>query len=248
MKKQLIFKLIGLFVIGQFLGSCKKEITPIYQAPNTNLKINWTHSIDGVPLTMDTIMYVNQSGSKYSVTRCQYYLSGFELTKLDGSKTKLEGIVYGDARQEKHEIKFNGFPAGTYTGIEFLIGLAPDQNISNSLESTEGNINMAWPDVIGGGYHFLKFEGYYLDTSNLKKGFTMHIGTNDMLIHHQKISYSFTVNENENSTINLNMNLNEWFKNPYTYNFNKDGNYTMAIPTLMTLLKNNGSDVFSIKE
>jgi hypothetical protein len=125
--------------------------------------------------------------------------------------------------------------------------MAPAQNISNSLDNTPENINMQWPEVIGGGYHFLKFEGRYLDSANINQGFTMHIGTNDMPIQHQKIAINVEVVESVSAELELKMNINEWFKNPYTYDFNKDGNYTMAIPELMVLLKNNGYDTFTNK-
>ena len=36
---------------------------------------------------------------------------------------------------------------------------------------------MAWPDVMGGGYHFLKLEGHYKKDS-LLAGYAMHIGQN----------------------------------------------------------------------
>ena len=41
---------------------------------------------------------------------------------------------------------------------------------------------MAWPTAMGGGYHFMKVEGHYLDTSNTIQGFAIHLGKNNNLV------------------------------------------------------------------
>lgn len=40
------------------------------------------------------------------------------------------------------------------------------------------------------------------------------------------------------------MNLNEWFRNPFIYDFNIDGNYSMGSSAAMAKLKANGVDIF----
>jgi hypothetical protein len=231
-------------------SACKKEDSPDENTPLThaNLTIQLNHRADGILIQFDSILYQNKAGNKYSLTRLQYYISGLVLTKSNEEKVQLSSVFYVDGRVKNQVLTLSEVPIGSYKSIQFLIGLNPSQNISNSLENTADNINMQWPEVIGGGYHFLKFEGYYLDTINLKQGFTMHIGTNEMLVQHVALPINFSITENHTQNLHLPMNINEWFKNPYSYDFNKDGNYTMAIPSLMTILKNNGNDVFTIQE
>jgi hypothetical protein len=240
--------LIGSFLMAFTLYSCKKEEAKIEPLPNTQLSILLSHQCDGKTVQFDSLLYTNESGSKYSVSRLEYYISGIKLYHTNGEVFRSNIIQYVNGREPNINLGIPNLPAGKYTGIDFLIGMAPAQNVSNSLDNTPENINMQWPEVIGGGYHFLKFEGRYLDSANINQGFTMHIGTNEMLIQHQKISINVEVVESVPAEIQLKMNINEWFKNPYTYDFNKDGNYTMAIPELMVLLKNNGYDTFTNKE
>jgi hypothetical protein len=106
---------------------------------------------------------------------------------------------------------------------------------------------MLWPDVMGGGYHFLKLEGKYLDSLKNEKGIAIHIGLNSSLVNHHPINSDIKIVENNTSSVKLAMNLNEWFMNPYTFDFNRDGNYTMGDSTAMNFIKNNGNDVFYAK-
>jgi hypothetical protein len=50
------------------------------------------------------------------------------------------------------------------------------------LSTTLDNLNMAWPTAMGGGYHFLKMEGHYLDSLNTNQGYAIHIGKNENLM------------------------------------------------------------------
>ena len=247
MKTRNLGLFLWLFSSLIFGVACKKHVTLEATKPNTNLRIEITHLIDNIPLLFDSINYANKGGNKYSVTRLNYYISDIILQNNKGETFNSNSTYYVNGRNASNVINLLEMPTGNYTSMRFLIGLNPTQNTSNSLENNVDNLNMAWPEVIGGGYHFLKFEGYYLDSARTKQGFTMHLGTNDMLVAHQSLPISLLIEENKPDTLGLQMNLNEWFQNPHTWNFNVDGNYTMAIPALMTLLKNNGTDVFTIK-
>ena len=55
----------------------------------------------------------------------------------------------------------------------------------------------------------------------------------------------FEISSSSN-TINLEMNISEWFKNPYVYDFNVDGNYSMSDSTALIKLLQNGYDVFTM--
>lgn len=239
---KIVFATILLLVI-----SCTKEDTKDYVPADTgDIELSVSHKVDNQILVFDTIRYQNAAGNKFSVTRLQYYISSCRFHKADGSSLLINNITYVDARDGISTIHFTGVPVGNYTGISFLIGIDSAQNKSNALPDTENNINMAWPDVMGGGYHFIKLEGHYLNTLNAEKGFTVHLGTYPALVTHNILNATITIVKNQTSTHQLVMNINEWFTAPYNYNFNTDGNYTMGNGPLMDLIKNNGKDVFTI--
>lgn len=103
---------------------------------------------------------------------------------------------------------------------------------------------MAWPTAMGGGYHFIKIEGHYLDTSSTIQGFAIHLGKNNNLVN---VAINQVLNQ-QNSLHNYSLifNINEVFSNPYLYNLNIDNNYTMSDSVAMFKIKSNMKDAFSI--
>ena len=102
---------------------------------------------------------------------------------------------------------------------------------------------MEWPVVMGGGYHFMMFEGHFIDSTGTP-GFAMHLGTSASLC---PVSIQQTLSIGQaDKEIRLSMNINEWFRNPAIYDFNVDGNYIMGNVQAMSKLAANGVDVFSM--
>jgi len=126
------------------------------------------------------------------------------------------------------------------------LGIDSTRNKIFALPATTDNLNMAWPDIMGGGYHFIKLEGYYIDTINVKRGFAVHLGKNTNLAS-IKISHPMS-QKTANQKYVLAFDVNEVFTNPYIYNFNIDNNYTMADAGAMLKIKTNISDAFKIYE
>ena len=224
--------------------SCKKDVSI---TSTSGLKFHISYSVDKDSLTFDSIRFVNASGNHYSVNRLEYYLSGFTFTKSEGGSFVSPSVCYMNATEPAtSDILINAVPQGNYAGLSFYIGLDPEKNKTNFLPNTLDNINMAWPDAMGGGYHFMKMEGYFLDsTGKNQNGFAMHLGKNENLVK-VEIIHPFILTD---QTINfgLKMNLNEWFKNPVLYDLNKDGNYSMGNVAAMTKLSQNGKDVFTLE-
>lgn len=237
-----------LLALQGLLTSCTKSKTePDEPSPTGYLKIDLSHEADSQKLVFDTLIYQNLAGNKYEVTKLHYYLSHFTFVKSGGEEKVVEGVYYCDGRTADLNHILDKVPVGTYTAIRFNIGIDEAHNHTNSLDNTIENINMQWPDAIGGGYHFLKFEGSYLDSIARPTGFAVHLGGNPTLVMHKDLPLNLTITENDTASVAMVMEVNEWFKNPYTYNLAKDGNYTMAVAPLMELIKNNGYDVFKIK-
>lgn len=232
--------LIGLSTLLAFvaLSSCKKE-----EKKSGDVTISVAHRMDGVQAVMDTLAFQHPAGYPYSVTRLQYYLSGFRFKKSDGSMHSSAEVLYFDMdRPEFSSGKLFNIPAGEYESVTFYLGLDSNQNKTAALPATTENVNMAWPDPMGGGYHFMKFEGYYKNNKGTY-GYAMHLGRNANLVTITLPLSQFEVNGNRD--MKLIMNLQEWFKNPALYDFDVDGNYSMGSMPAMQKLKTNGSDIFT---
>lgn len=225
--------------------TCKKEnITePVEQG---SLVIQLTHVVKEQPLVFDTLAYINNAGNVYSVSKLHYYISAIRLYTADYKHVfQSNGVYYISARNTNSSIYFPEIPKGNYQFISFDIGIDTLQNISNSLPMNMENMEMVWPDEMGGGYHFLKLEGRYLNSSQLSRGYAIHTGTHMALTKHQPIFCNLNIVNKQESTISISMDVNSWFDSPIDYDIQKQGNYTMGINDLMLMIANNGRDVFN---
>ncbi|MBP6334246.1 MAG: hypothetical protein KA444_02150 [Bacteroidia bacterium] len=230
-----------------FLFSCKKDDDdPVPIVPEQNsIHMDLSYEVDGQALLFDSLIYTNDAGSLYGVSRLWYYLSQISLVKSDSTLVHLKDYQFVDAASSStNHLHIENIPTGTYIGMKFNIGLDSAQNITGGLPATVENLNMEWPVMMGGGYHFMKFEGHVIDTAG-SYGFAMHLGLNPYLVRCNLWTPIQVVSGETN--LNLRMNLNEWFRNPAVYDFNTDGNYSMGVMSAMVKLTNNGSDVFTLQ-
>lgn len=239
---------IGLLLILTILalGSCKKketteEIQPEVTSGSVNFNLKYT--VDGAVLLFDTINYTNQAGNQYSISKLVYYLSNFSFKNTNGSTYESHSLHYVDAqRLSSNQFMLEGIPNGDYVSVSFNLGIDSVRNIPYGLPATTDNLSMEWPIPMGGGYHFLRLEGYYRDTC-CTPGYAMHLGTNASLIT-ITLPHTFSITGNTVG-MQLTMNVNEWFKNPTPYDFNTDGNFSMGNAAAMQKLTHNGVDVFN---
>ncbi len=235
-----------IFLIISLVTSCVRNNSDITQptVTNGNLVLQVGYQFDNTALLFDTIMFTNAASYKISVTRLQYYLSGFSFKRADGTSLPYAGVFYFDAKDSKFgQITFVNLPAGNYTGLSFNLGLDSSINKTDNLPPTAENNNMVWPVQMGGGYHFMKMEGLFIDTGSVF-GYAMHLGKAPNLVSISLSNKNFAIGA-ETANLNIKMNVAEWYKNPAIYDFDKDGNFSMGSDTAMAKLKNNGVDVFN---
>lgn len=238
-------KIICFALVSCLFFSCKHDkdqTTPVTLVQGINLNIGY--KVDNFSFLIDTFLYITDVGYQYKITKLNYYLSQLSLIKSDSTTLLLKDYQYVDAVvPSTNQLTLKNIPAGDYIGLQFNIGLDSIHNISNALATTADNINMQWPDPMGGGYHFLKFEGDYIDSSG-NYGFAMHVGTNTCLIP-VKIFKHVVILTNKTTPVNMVMNINEWFRNPNLFDFDVDGNYIMGNAAAMNKIAENGVDVFN---
>jgi hypothetical protein len=225
-----------------FLSACKKVIQEPKSPPvqGIDLSINYKVDINNFSSEQE---YINAAGYSYSVTKLAYYLSEINLIRPDSSRLLIREYLYFDAFSSAGALALKNIPEGSYIGMSFNIGLDSVHNTTDALPANPENIIMQWPDAMGGGYHFLRLEGYFKD-AGIKYGYAMHIGTNACLVP-VKLFKPISIVKDTKTAVNMTMNINEWFRNPNVFDFNTDGNYIMGNETLMKKFAENGRDVFS---
>ncbi len=231
-------------------ASCKKDtkIDLSNDAPSSiysSANISVIAKSDNPPVIWDSLNNTNAAGNIYSVQNINFYISEITLKRNDGFIYKSNRVFYIDPRiSSKASLQLDSIPKGNYTSLAFLIGVDSLRNVDFGLGTTVDNLNMAWPTAMGGGYHFMKVEGHYLDTSNTIQGFAIHLGKNNNLVNVLINQYFNQLNSSHDYSFMFN--INEVFTTPYLYNLNVDNNYTMSDSLAMLKIKSNMKDAFSI--
>ena len=144
-----------LLMVLSLFASCHK--------PVGGVRVDFSFVVDGEPLLQDTVQYTNAAGNRYGVTEAQYFISRVVLTRSDGTQVGLKAdreahYVDADILSTLTWLPADEMPAGHYTEVTFVFGLAPDLNVSYAYPNAPENA-MSWPDILGGGYHYMKING-----------------------------------------------------------------------------------------
>jgi hypothetical protein len=261
MKKITAFLLA--IVLFSFFHGCKED------DPETGkIILKFEEIVDLDTLVTDSVKYVNAAGNEYLVTEVQYFISNVKLYYHDGKSHVImqdDGIHYRDTDipETAEWIINDDVPEGVIDSIIFTFGLDEETNISG-LFSNPPESNMFWPEEIGGGYHYMKLNGKWLDRNMMINPFNFHLGIGQIydttgavtsfVQNHFKVSvflpvYSSSlliVNPDQTTTLALFMNIDSWFKTPYTWDFNNMGGMMMQNQEKLKMACENGYDVFSI--
>lgn len=232
MKNGLAVLLAALSVL-----SCQKEV----QSPASTTVALRVH-VDGQDLYGDTLLYRNDAGERYTVSRLEFYLSDFRFYHGGMLVCADTGIHYLQASPGRTaRFKLPCTLEGDFDRVTFLLGIDSTRNIHGALPNTLENQHMFWPAPMGGGYHFLKLEGHFqVEDSDPLLGYALHIGTNVCVIpvdlRHVRLHP-----EPGSGVLQLSMNLNAWFRYPEPYAFGAQGAYSMGNMAAMSRLARNGA-------
>ena len=242
-------RLILMLLVTATLVSCKKPTNC------GDLSLNIGYSVNGNPLITDSLCYQNKAGNEFMITEIQWFISHIELQDQHGEWNTLEPkIFYIDTNiPESQTLEITSIPTRTYKTIRFTFGLNTEDN-QTGLFNDPPESEMFWPDMLGGGYHYMKLNGKYLDTEGRLAPLAIHLGigqNEDCTEFYQnyftvELPIEFDVMGNSKNRLDITMVIDNWFRNPNTVDFNEFGSHIMQNQTAQQLLKCNGTDVFRI--
>lgn len=265
----LIFILITTFLF--IIAGCKKDPEkPEILNTSGKLNIEFKHIVGTDSLILNSNCYINEAQNHYQIDELMYFISDVKLF-IHQSTPKLiddwKSIHFVDVKMPGSlEWKiYDSIPQGNIDSISFIFGLTEQRNQSflfvNPPES-----NMFWPDILGGGYHYMMLNGKWIITNQEETPFNFHLGIGqiytDTITHNTSTITEYvqnyftvtlptpnlTIHANRTSTLTLQMDISSWFKTPYVWDFNYWGGSVMQNQRAMNGIKENGFDVFSIKE
>jgi hypothetical protein len=267
LKSVITITLISLFIV--FIVSCKKD-NPITEEPNPEFgKVSFTfsHKVEGQPLAVDTFLYTNAAGNSYLISNIQYFISDISLHEAGGAFYTIaqdNGIHYIDSDVPSSQTwsVTDNIPTGDYQSISFTFGINETKNQSNMYVNPPES-NMFWPEALGGGYHYMKLNGEWIDTIGSPRLFNFHLGIGQIYAGGVIIidsitgfvqnyftvtlpASSFKLEKDQTKTIKIVMNIESWFETPHIWDFDYWGGSIMQNQDAMQTIKENGVDVFTI--
>ena len=234
--------IIVILFIALFINSCK----PTKENLETKIQLSFSHHVNGSQLSTDSMIHTNAAGEKFNVKTLTYLLSDITLHNEDGSSVLLKEIQYLNINEES-SLYFESdiIDNGSYDALSFRFGLDTIKNLSNNYVNENFHSTMAWPEMMGGGYHYMKLEGAFINDSSF---YNTHTGGSMGMDFSFSKSIDINVlnidNDTENIGLMINMDLNNWYQNPHTINLAPA--IMMDMTKQMQLMNNGMNDVFSI--
>ena len=249
-----------MFWVALLMASCGKP------SNYGDLSVNINYSINGKPLITDSLCYHNEAGNEFMITEIQWFVSKMELQNEQGEwvalqhrevesviSSPIDKIFYIDTNiPESQTLQMASIPVGHYKALRFTFGLDEEDNVSG-LFSDAPESNMFWPEPLGGGYHYMKLNGRFVNADGELVPLNTHLGIGQNADHTEfyqnyfnvELPIDFTVVENAENQFDLCMVVDNWFRNPNLYDFNVYGSAIMQNQAAQQALKENGQDVFT---
>jgi hypothetical protein len=202
------------------------------------------HMVDGVPLSMNDTYYTNAAGNPYDVETIYYFISDVVLQAVGGRGTSgpsqfETGLIHlRDAEDATTRLaSIADVPTGDYSGVSFVFGLDEEKNVTRGPGGSYPAIYddlMSWPEIWGGGYHYMRLEGHFEAVDGDTIGYLVHTGrrqfTNDPIngteaeAHHHHFTVTLdvplSVGKDETWTVPIYMNLNRWYEGAHQLDLN----------------------------
>jgi len=241
------------------LTACSEDmddnLTAKTEAETTfNFKHNWNET-EVTSANFNTIQYTNQNGEMLSIERLRYIISDITFSREGEDDIILDVYNLVDVTNNNNltftpELKI---PTGEYTNVSFTFGLDNEDNAENYLDLNSESFNV--PAMLGGGYHYMQFDGKFINSSSIEQGFNYHAiravdnpGMNPTFPQDTffKVDLGAITILND-TTFNVQMNIAEWFKSPNLWDLNEFNQMLMPNSTAQIMINQNGASVFSLE-
>lgn len=254
----LLIVLIGFVSLA---SSCDKDPDPEDKDETTgNLQITMDFFNDGAEMKWGYLEYTNEAGNEYLGYYARFFVTRLTIYK-GGNATVLDKYYNyhyfdSDVEESLTWTVADDIEKGSYDSLNFTFGFNNEDNVSFMFVN-QPEVNMVWPENLGGGYHALQFDGKWEIGGDTLTSFNFHLGPGQIydatgeitgFIDNSYIvsipSSDFTITAGNTTTVKLRMNLENWFKNPISYDHNTYGGAIMENQDAMEKVVMNGWDVF----
>lgn len=250
--------ILGLIIMTS-LASCESDSNNSVTT-QTNITLNFMHSWDGTPVTnadFNTIKFTNAFGNQLSIERLRYLISKITFTTSNNEVLELQGYNLVDVTNNENlsYMPSTTIPNRNYKNVSFTFGFDNEDNyvVNGYADLNSASFNV--PAMLGGGYHYMQFDGKFINTANAEQGFNYHAiraadnpGANPTFPQDTFFTVNLgPVDISSNSNLNIEMNIAQWFKSPNTWDLNVLNQGLMPNSAAQIMMFENGQNVFSLK-
>lgn len=216
----------------------------------------FTHNWDGTPVTsadFNAIQYTNANGELLSIERLRYVVSDIILTTSSNENLVLDVYNLVDVTNTTNLIFTPQIriPKGSYN-VSFTFGFDNEDNAENYLDLNSESFNV--PDNLGGGYHYMQFDGKFINVDNAEQGFNYHAiravddpGMTPTFPQDTFITVNLgVITITDNPEIEVQMDIAQWFKSPNRWDLNVLNQMLMPNSNAQIEMFENGQNVFSL--
>jgi len=179
---------LGAIGLVGLLAGCDPKPVPDPQPELTSIDLIIDHRFGNERLQLGDVQY-NTLNNPIGVDVLDYYLGKPAFQKPDGSWVSSSSYFLVKARSGRPDtLRVTDIPVGTYTRLRFTLGVDSADNHADPA---------AWPNEHGlslmngglmhwgwnAGYIFFKIEGRYRNSASLNRGYSYHIGRDDLVSH-----------------------------------------------------------------
>jgi hypothetical protein len=218
-------------------------------AGNGGLIVSFENYVGDRLLQFDTVLYKNEAGQSFTITKFKYYIGNIRLKKAGGGAiTYNDYYLVNEEEPASKKISLDNVPAGEYTGIEFIIGVDSLHNCSGAQSGALDPVNaMFW--AWNTGYIFLKLEGKSSASKSPGNIFEFHIGGYRQPYNCiRKVSLNFTqpvtISPAASKELHIKTDVAELFKTPVSIDLSKLSSVTDFHNS--TTIADNYMDMFSV--
>lgn len=230
-------------------GSILLSFMPAPAPQTVPLVLHFTHHFQQHALQLDTVLYKNDRGQSFSISKFKYYIGQICLTNTNGKAVVVDEYFLIDEEEiTSQSVSLAKIPKGEYDTLRFMIGVDSVYNCSGAQSGALDPIHgMFWS--WNSGYIFLKLEGNAQSCNTPLHLFEYHIGgftkdNNSIRTITLPLKNKLIIGANATATIHIRTSVDEVLKNPNSLDF-------AVMPSVTdhknaSVIADNYADIFSI--
>jgi hypothetical protein len=223
-----------------------------------SITLNFSHAWgedEVTSLDFNDIKFTNENGELLSIEGLRYLISEITLTHVSGEVTTLNeyNLVNVSTNENLSFTTSTSILPGEYSNIAFRFGFS-DANNTSGIYTDLNTASFNVPGMLGGGYHYMQFDGKYIDNASAESSFNYHAiravdrtDPNNLIFQDTSFTTDLgAITVGGNTNVNIQMDIAEWFKSPNTWDLNTLNVMLMGNFSAQEDMSENGATVFSL--